>query len=150
MGTVIKYYGDKFLDLLADEITRRIAACCVVITNGAKELVSIPGTVSPKAAGTQGRGPGGRFRKLKRVYHSNPSAEGQPPHKQFGHLRRSLTYEVKRNGQGLRRPAGRVGTNYLIARYLEMGTRFMKRRPFLGRAAKEAIPTCRSIMGRPM
>jgi hypothetical protein len=48
----------------------------------------------------------------------DPSAEGEPPHVLTGRLRLSIKHEVERRG---RRILGRVGTNVIYGRRLELG-----------------------------
>lgn len=118
----VKWDGDRARALVLAEAARRLKAAAIAVSNQAKVLISIAGT------GGGGRNAKGQF---KRVYGSNPSAPGEPPHKQTGHLRRGVTYEVV----GL---VARVGTNIKYGLYLELGTRFMKARPWLKRALAEA------------
>lgn len=69
----------------------------------------------------------GKKHKGKRVYNAFPSKPGEPPHKQTGNLRRSVTYEVD-----ARDLTARVGTNVTYGRHLELGTsRGLAPRPWL-------------------
>jgi hypothetical protein len=86
-----------------------------------------------------------RSRIGKRIYGANPSAPGEPPHKQLGHLRRSVTYEVDAAAS-----TGRVGTNLLYGLWLELGTRLMAARPWLRRALAECQDACLKILSAPM
>lgn len=63
-------------------------------------------------------------RRRRRIYNFTHSKPGNPPYKQSGRLRASIAWEVN----GL---TGRVGTNVLYGLFLELGTRMMKRRPWL-------------------
>ena len=80
----------------------------------------------------------------RRIYGATRSKPGEPPRKQLGHLRRSVTYEVDDN------QVGRVGTNLKYGRWLELGTRLMKARPWLRRALKECQDQILSILKAPM
>lgn len=72
-------------------------------------------------------------RKGQRIYGAVRSAPGEPPRKQTGRLRASVTYEV--DPQAL---AARVGTNVKYGKYLELGTkRGIAPRPWLRRALAE-------------
>jgi hypothetical protein len=77
------------------------------------------------------------------AYGANPSKAGDPPRKQRGRLLASVAFEV----DGL---VGRVGTNLLYGRWLELGTRLMAARPWLRRAAKELQDQIRRILSAPM
>lgn len=57
-----------------------------------------------------------------------PSRPGEPPHVDTGRLRSSITHEVEETLTGI---VGRVGTNVVYGRFLELGTSKMKARPFL-------------------
>lgn len=59
-----------------------------------------------------------------------PSAPGQPPHKRTGTLTRSLDHEFYRE-EGTKRFIGRMGTNVVYGRHLELGTTRMVARPYL-------------------
>lgn len=76
---------------------------CLMIVARAKEILSVPGT---GRVGGRRSGP---------VTHARP---GEPPRKQTGRLRASVTYELD-----ARDLAGRVGTNVDYGRHLELGTR---------------------------
>ena len=116
-------------------MARRIKACCILVSNEAKRLLSVAGTGVGRHKGT------GRF---KTFYGANPSAPGEPPHKQTGTLRARVTYDV------LASLVGRVGTSLLYGRWLELGTRKMAARPWL----RVALGNCRArilaILSKPM
>lgn len=104
------------------EIRRRAVAilteACILVTRSAKRLLSVPGTGRIKG------------RKVGRVTHSAP---GEPPFKQTGRLRASVTYEV--DAASL---TARAGTNVEYGRYLELGTKNgLAPRPWLRRALAE-------------
>jgi HK97 gp10 family phage protein len=113
------------------EAAKRLEAAAIDVQNHAKRLLSTSGTARV-------RGAGGRF---GRRYGANPSAPGQPPHKQTGRLRMSVTREMV--GQTV----ARVGTNLKYGLYLEMGTRKMAARPWLRRALEERKARIRAIFG---
>jgi len=77
----------------------------------------------------------------KTVYGAFPSKPGEPPHKQTGHLRRSITHEVDRVNL-----FARIGTNVEYGRYLELGTKRMAPRPWLRRALNEMTSKVKSIL----
>jgi len=121
------------------EMHRRVVACSILIERHAKELLSVAGTFVA-TNGVRLRAKDGTFR---RVYGSNPSAPGEAPHKQTGHLRRSVTREVI----GL---AGRVGTNLNYGRWLELGTRLVAARPWLRPSLAAVLGQIRAILAAPM
>src|ERR1041385_5582267 len=58
------------------------------------------------------RSKGGRLRGL------NPSAPGEPPHVLYGRLRQSIRHALSVTAEGI---TGRVGSNVIYARRLELG-----------------------------
>ncbi len=125
----INWHGPAVQAQIRAELTRRISAACIVVENHAKQLVSVEG------AGGSGN--------TRLSYNANPSAPGDPPHVQTGRLRSSIAHEV----DGL---TGRVGTNVIYGRWLELGTSRMAARPWLRRALGEMTAAVTAIIGRPM
>lgn len=132
MASHLKWDGEKCTAVIRAEMKRRIAACCIVVFNHAKKLLNVEGT------GTSGTGKSSRL-----VYGANPSAPGEPPHKQRGRLIGSLAFEISEL-------LGRVGTNYKVGRWLELGTKRVAARPWLRRALLECRQIIRAILSRPM
>lgn len=83
-----------------------------------------------------------RNRKIGRIYGAKRSSTGDPPLKQTGRLRASITHEILDDATG---PFARVGTNLPYALYLELGTRRMAPRPFLRRALDESRDAIRDL-----
>jgi hypothetical protein len=133
----VEWYGEQQRARINREMEKRTKAAVRLVLNRARELVSVPGT--SKLGGT-GRDSKGRFRK---VYGAIRSMPGEPPRKQTGQLRRSIATEV-------RSLVGRVGTNLLYGRHLELGTRHMAPRPWLRRALAESRQQIEAILGRPI
>jgi HK97 gp10 family phage protein len=79
----------------------------------------------------------------KRRYGANPSQPGDPPHKQTGHLRRSVAHEVDATSL-----TARVGTNVRYGRFLELGTSNMEARPWLRRALNEMMPQIKAMLAK--
>jgi phage gpG-like protein len=91
-----------------------IERACITVENRARELLSIPGT------GHEGT-------------REEASQPGEPPRKQTGRLRASVTREIDESAL-----EGRVGTNVDYGKYLELGTkRGILPRPWLRRALAE-------------
>lgn len=100
---------------LAVQVLTRI---CILVVNRAKELLSVPGTGKVKG------------KKAGPVVHSAP---GEPPRKQTGRGRASVTYEIDEANL-----EARAGTNVEYMRHQELGTkRGIKPRPWLRRAVAE-------------
>ena len=133
------WQGEQVKKRIKAEIKRRLYACAVLVLNRARELISIPGTT--QATGL-GKGKNQKVKK-KRLYNTNPSAPGDPPHKQKGHLRRSVAKEVGDT-------EARVGTNLLYGRWLELGTPKMAARPWLRRALSEVLQQIQAVFRKPM
>lgn len=123
MPTRYETRADEAKALLRDEVVRFLSAASSIVAARAKRLLSVPGTGRIKG------------RKAGRVVHA---PKGEPPYKQTGRLRASMTYEVD--------PAtltARVGTNVEYARRLELLDH-----PFLRRALDETRPEVDSIIAR--
>ena len=133
MASHLKWYGDRVKAALLAEMQRRLKAAAILVAGHAKKLLSVAGTGTKK-------GPG---KKSRRVYGANPSAPGEPPRKQTGRLRASVTWEQENI-------TARVGSNVKYARYLELGTRLMQARPWLRRALAECRDAIRAILSAPI
>lgn len=138
MPITVNNFGRFRRDMHAEQ-KRRLSRAAIVVDRHAKELLSV--------SGTGVRGAGGQIvravkRTKKTIYGAFPSAPGQPPRKQTGHLRRSVAWELV---YGVRMVA-RVGTNIRYGRWLELGTSKMLPRPWLVRAFREMQGQVRSIL----
>lgn len=78
-------------------------------------------------------------KQQKTIYNFTHSLPGNPPFKQTGTYRRSITSE--RSGL-----VARVGTNMILGRWLELGTRKMKPRPHIRANLIKHVGTIRSIV----
>jgi hypothetical protein len=142
-GRVIDYRA-KVQAAIEREMRQRIKACCVLVVNHAKILINTDGTGKvAKGYSSKYKGVTKRVRKGKLIYGANPSKPGEPPHKQTGRLLGSVAFTV----DGL---IGRVGTNVLYGRWLELGTRRMAARPWLRRALKEKESEIKTILSAPI
>ncbi|MFO0887534.1 MAG: hypothetical protein U0790_00145 [Isosphaeraceae bacterium] len=80
------------------------------------------------------RNKAGRF--AARIYGARRSQPGDPPYKQTGLLRSSVTHEVIASAGGI---VARIGTNLKYGLYQELGTnRGIAPRPWLRRALDES------------
>lgn len=65
---------------------------------------------------------------------------------QTGRLQSSIKYEVEEKGE--RAVEGRVGTNVHYGKYIELGTRKMKAKPYLVPALEKVLPQLFEFMKR--
>lgn len=103
MASKINWHGDKVKQAVNSKAVQNIERACIFVENEVKKAISIG---SNKGA--------------------TPSAPGEPPHKDTGRLRASISHQV--DATNLK---GRVGTNVKYGKFLELGTKRMKKRPFL-------------------
>jgi phage gpG-like protein len=127
---VVDWNGPEAVAYVRKRTVKWITVACLAVERRAKVLLSVAGT-------GQGKG-------KNRVYGANPSKPGEPPRKQTGRLRASVTHEVDPD-----RLTGRVGTNVEYGRHLELGTRRgLLPRPWLRRAFAESMGEIRAALGR--
>jgi HK97 gp10 family phage protein len=100
---VIKNWrGEELKRYIRNNAAERLESAAIFLKSRVKEELSIP----------SGKG--------------NRSNAGEPPHKETGRLRASISHEVDKS-----EIKARVGTNVTYGKFLELGTRFMAARPFL-------------------
>lgn len=118
------------------EAMGKIHRAALVVSRRAKELLSVAGTaVRPRATR--------KHRKGSRITGAVRSKPGEPPRKQTGRLRASVTYEADEKAL-----TARVGTNVKYGKYLELGTkRGIAPRPWLRRALAECHARIDQILG---
>jgi HK97 gp10 family phage protein len=145
MAGSFKWHGEEIQAQIRSELVKRVQAASLTVWNHAKELVNTDGTEKSKNASK--RDGKGRFLKGsgRLVYGANPSAPGEPPHKQTGRLLGSVAWEVDKNSL-----VGRVGTNLDYGRFLELGTQKMAARPWLRRALREMTARVKAILSQPI
>ncbi len=73
-----------------------------------------------------------------------PSAPGEYPKKLTSNLRKNIQMEMDFSTL-----SARVGTNVVYGKFLELGTKNMRRRPWLSRGLREAAPAMRRILSGP-
>jgi hypothetical protein len=121
MSARLQWNGDEASKKAHAALVRFVTWCAIKTANQAKELLSVAGTGKVKGKQT---GP---------VVHSQP---GEPPRKQTGRGRASVTYEVDQATA-----TARVGTNVDYMAHQERGTkRGLAPRPWL-RPAFEWLKT---------
>lgn len=129
----------NFHDKEASEYVRKravqfITRACLTVKVRAQELLSIPGTAVSIEKGSKG----------KRQQDAVRSKPGEPPRKQTGELRASVTQEVDEATM-----TGRVGSNLKKAKALELGTsRGLAPRPWLRRALAEMQTKVDSLLSQ--
>lgn len=123
----VKWNGDQWRRDFAREYRKNVSAAAIYLNNQIKADISQPGTAEFEQKTKKGKA------RKKRIYNFTHSRPGNPPFKQKGRLRASMAWEIV--GSALA-PIGRVGTNYKVGKYLELGTRKMAARPFLRRNLK--------------
>lgn len=138
----VLWHGDKWIRDMRAEMKRRTSAAAVRLSSRIKADISQSGTLR----GAPGRNAKGKF-TAGTFYNFTHSRPGNPPYKQKGHLRRSIAWEVL-IAKGGAAWIGRVGTNLLYGRYLELGTRRMAARPYLRAALRKYTPELAMILTR--
>lgn len=108
--------GDAFEKFVNAEAEKRVEAAAIYVKNQIKAAISTPSM-------------GGK----------EPSAPGEPPHKDTGRLRASIAHE--RHGM-----VARVGTNVTYGKSLELGTKTMAARPFIRATYRKCLPTIMRIL----
>jgi HK97 gp10 family phage protein len=114
----LKWHGESFKAELAKANAQRLTRACIHLANAVKVNISDPSNDG-----------------------ETPSAPGEPPHKDTGRLRASISYEV--DAQEM---TGRVGTNVLYGKFLELGTEKMAARPFLRSTLMEEADAIKKIL----
>lgn len=71
------------------------------------------------------------------------SKPGEPPHKDKGRLRASISYEIASDGK-----SAKVGTNVKYGKMLEFGTKKMAARPWLRPTFNKCLAEIKKILGR--
>lgn len=120
----LKWRGDLFEQRLHDATAEGLKRATVYYHTQARQAVSKPN--SGVRVPVMRRTPGGN--KKSRTIYPNPSKPGEPPRLRTGFGARNVIMEFDENDV-----AGRVGiaknAKYML--YLELGTRFIRRRPWL-------------------
>lgn len=107
MTARLDWNGDDAAEDIDRKVMQLVSAMAIEVKTTAKRLLSVPGT----GRGEGGRDAKGRFKPGK-VKHA---PAGEPPYKQTGRLRASVSHEVDPLNK-----SARVGTNVFYGRILEM------------------------------
>jgi len=109
------WYGPQAKAHVKDMVSLRVSAAGRVFRDLIRGALSVPGPA--------------------------PSAAGEYPHKQMGHLRRNIQSQFDRATV-----TARVGTNVLYGKFLETGTRKMAARPWLSNAIRDFSSNVRAVL----
>lgn len=136
MADHLDWHGEEAIDHCRQQATGLIHRAALAVTRRAKELLSVAGT-AVRAKATR------KHRKGSRITGAVRSKPGEPPRKQTGRGRASVTYEVDEKEM-----TARVGTNVKYMKALELGTKKgIAPRPWLRRALAECAAKIDQILG---
>lgn len=118
-GTGMDWYGPAVQKKIDAKIKKRIKAGCIFLRSKLRKE-------SSRKQPTRGTGLNKRG-----LY---PSLPGEPPKRVTGRHIKSIewetqTFDVPESGRKV--TIGRVGSNYKVSKWLELGTKKMQRRPWL-------------------
>ena len=134
MNGPVNWNGDGAMDHVRGLALQFLELAAMTVERRAKELLSVPGTAFAAGKGQKG----------KRLDDQVRSKPGEPPRKQTGRLRASVTHEIDE-----KKMTARVGTNLLYGKALELGTRKgLKPRPWLRRALYEMQGKVSELLAR--
>ncbi len=142
MAGHVNWNGNAFIRQMQAQARRNTSAASIRLSNHIKAEISQAGTLRYHPTTKSGKA----AKSFKTIYSFTHSAPGSPPYKQTGHYRRSIAWEIVTVGIGGATVTGRVGTNSKVGRYLELGTRRMKRRPHIVATLNKHLPEIRSIL----
>jgi hypothetical protein len=142
MAGRVDWFGDAYIKQMAAQTRRNTAAAAKRLQGRIKTEISQSGELRYNPIGKRGKA----LKRVVRIYGFTHSAPGNPPYEQTGHLRRSIAWELVNVGLGGPAVIGRVGTTEKYGRYLELGTRRMKRRPFIVITLTKNLHEIRSIL----
>lgn len=117
MGANFKWYGEEAKRHVKGTAAVRLEKAAILVKNACKEELSAP---SPPV--------------------SDP---GEPPHKDTGRLRASVSHEMGDDGQ-----SARVGTNVRYGKWLELGTSKMAPRPWLSATLAKMQDAIKTLLGK--
>jgi len=122
---MIRWFGDIFMSKVDIELSNRIEKAGEYVRDYIKNKLNVPVSYAQDNVGViTGR-----------------SAPGEYPRRQFGDLRKSIFAKHNR-----RRKESTIGTDLDYGKFLEIGTRKMRRRPWLSMGFREALPGARAII----
>lgn len=149
------WQGPAVLKRVHDLIARRLDSAAIHLQNQIKAEISLPGTggavralrrfkLMPWESVAYAELTGRKrrlYRRGRTIYGLVRSKPGEPPRKQYGHLRRSITHQTDR-----KELVAYVGSNLAYARFLELGTSKMLPRPYLRSTFYRELPVLKEII----
>ena len=126
----LTWHGPRVMRILREAGKEAVGDVAIEIQVVSKRLLAQAGT------GRRYKKRGGRIHQASRP--------GEPPAIDLGSLVRSVQVELGEIDINL--PRARVGTSLPYGRFLELGTRHIKRRPWLSVALKQVKPRVREIV----
>ena len=111
MSGAANWNGDGAIDYVRGRAAGFITRAAIEVKRRAQELLSIPGTANRIKNS-------GKHKKGEHITAAVRSKPGEPPRKQTGQLRASVTYEYDEKTM-----TARVGTPLKYGGYLELGTK---------------------------
>lgn len=132
----VEWHGKEATVYVKNKVVKRLEIAGRIYRDFIRTKISIPNVTAAALAKAMA---GKRISKSARG--GNPSVAGDYPKKLTGHLRRNIQMEIDTV-----KMIARVGTNVLYAKFLEMGTRKMKSRPFMQKALKECFSRLKKVL----
>lgn len=127
---MIKWHGDEFVLQIERGMASRLKLAGAVVVGETKRLLGVQGRPSVVSQ-----------KKGTSITHSAP---GEPPRWQTKTLRQSITQE------SVSKTEERVGTNVEYAKWLELGTSRMAKRPYLRPALAKSRNKIIKLLTAPM
>ena len=139
----LKWHGDEAIRRINATMVQRLKGAAMYVRGEARKNIS-RGQPTRLTHGMQRHDEMGRFTKrgASRRVGLDPSAPGEFPKKVTGQLRRRVVWEVDEH-----KLTARVGTNLPYGKWLEVGTRLMKARPWLLRTVLERASFVKAKFG---
>jgi phage gpG-like protein len=134
----MEWYGREIEIQIHKVLAMRLAAAAYALKNYIQTRLSVPNVIMQAGS----KYAAGRGKAVRGTRGRAPSAPGEYPRKLTGQLRRNIG--VENDPTAL---VSRVGTNVVYGRHLELGTKRMRRRPWMTMAVQEMSTTIRQILG---
>jgi len=155
MPAQVQWHGAEFEEWYKALVAARLERAARHVHNRVKEKLNLSGVGGAAYAHNRqeivGQTKDGKllfatvhYKKRQRIYGFVRSQPGEPPRKQYGTLRRGVTYEVDKGMLVAR--VGLYGPALAYAKFLELGTRKMKARPYLRQTLFEESGNIEAIL----
>jgi len=136
----MQWNGDQYLAEAERTYGDRVRAAGIYLQSRIRENISIPSRTVGVGIISKGKNKG-QTKKILGARGSNRSKPGEFPHKDYGLLRQSIATDYDQSTL-----TARIGSALSYAKYLELGTRKMRPRPFLRRTLAEERETIRQMI----